>query len=208
MQMMLAKIVTAMLLITLGAVISDEATLHAQETMSYVIPSKGMVKPEVTPTRVVNAPEEVSPPIKTSIGTKDVRFLTSVKQSDLECLAKNVYFEARGEGRIGMLAVAFVTMNRVEHEDEWPSTVCGVVYQRTQSGCQFVWTCNRYPVVRDQEMWRRSLDIAQEVMTKQTLGDPTHNAVFFHAGTPSMRPSPRAVYTVSIGGHSFFRLKS
>ena len=51
------------------------------------------------------------------------------------CLALNIYHEARGERVEGQIAVAHVTMNRVNHE-KWPSTICEVVYQPKQ----FSWT--------------------------------------------------------------------
>src|SRR5690606_7807258 len=47
---------------------------------------------------------------------------------DLECLTQAAYYEARGEGRDGMKAVAQVVLNRVRHS-AYPNTVCGVVYQ-------------------------------------------------------------------------------
>ena len=50
-------------------------------------------------------------------------------QHNLNCLALNVYFEARGEPLDGQYAVAEVTMNRVA-SGRYPSTVCGVVYQK------------------------------------------------------------------------------
>ena len=48
------------------------------------------------------------------------------------CLAKNIYFEARGESLAGKLAVAKVTLNRTKHED-FPDSVCKVVYQPSLS---------------------------------------------------------------------------
>ena len=53
---------------------------------------------------------------------------SDIDEDELHCLAKNVYHEARGESKAGKLAVAHVTLNRV-HSDEFPDTVCGVVYQ-------------------------------------------------------------------------------
>jgi hypothetical protein len=50
------------------------------------------------------------------------------KQS-LTCLARNVYFEARGEPVAGQYAVAEVTMNR-RASRRFPNTVCEVVYQK------------------------------------------------------------------------------
>ena len=44
----------------------------------------------------------------------------------LDCLAEAIYFEARGESFGGMLAVASVVMNRVDHKD-FPNNICGVV---------------------------------------------------------------------------------
>ena len=50
-------------------------------------------------------------------------------KKELQCLAQNVYFEARGESSDGQLAVALVTMHRVKSR-RYPSTICNVVWQR------------------------------------------------------------------------------
>lgn len=55
--------------------------------------------------------------------------------SELECLALNIYFEARGESIRGQELVAQVTMNRLRMRG-YPKTICGVVTQPRQ----FVWT--------------------------------------------------------------------
>lgn len=52
-------------------------------------------------------------------------------EDPMECLAKNIYHEARGEPREGQLAIAHVVFNRVA-DPRWPDTVCSVVYQRKQ----------------------------------------------------------------------------
>lgn len=49
------------------------------------------------------------------------------------CMLKNIYHEARGEGVVGMQAVALVTLNRAQQQGK---TVCEVVYQRKH----FSWT--------------------------------------------------------------------
>ena len=59
---------------------------------------------------------------------------------DQECLAKNIYFEAKNQPLMGQLAVAIVVMNRVE-DKRFPSTVCEVV----QQGPTLAWTEN-FPV--------------------------------------------------------------
>ena len=49
-------------------------------------------------------------------------------ERDVQCLARNIYFEARGESIEGQEAVALVTLNRVMDEN-YPDTVCEVVHQ-------------------------------------------------------------------------------
>lgn len=97
-------------------------------------------------------------------------------RSEIRCLAKNVYFEARGEGTQGMRAVAFVTRHRVGSR-LFPSTYCGVVYH----GCQFAWTCNGYTATpADRRAWRRAVNTAINVMAG-FVPDNTHGALYFHA---------------------------
>ena len=71
------------------------------------------------------------------------------REKQHECLAKNIYFEARNEPFVGQFAVALVTLNRV-HDSAFPNTICEVVYEgiHTASGfpkkhrCQFSWYCD------------------------------------------------------------------
>ena len=55
---------------------------------------------------------------------------TYVDPKELMCLARNIFFESRGEPRPGKVAVGVVTLNRVE-DPRFPDTVCGVVKQKT-----------------------------------------------------------------------------
>ena len=64
--------------------------------------------------------------------------------SELDCLALNIYWEARSEPRLGQIAVAAVTLNRVA-DPGFPDTVCSVVRQGEERGrnlCQFSWHCD------------------------------------------------------------------
>ncbi|HIE75488.1 MAG TPA: cell wall hydrolase, partial [Gammaproteobacteria bacterium] len=54
---------------------------------------------------------------------------------EVGCLALNIYHEARGESHDGQVAVAAVTLNRMQSAS-YPDTVCGVVWQPHQ----FSWT--------------------------------------------------------------------
>jgi len=69
----------------------------------------------------------------------------------LDCLAEAIYFEARGESFGGMLAVASVVMNRVDHKD-FPNNICGVVREGKywngrpiKNQCQFSYYCDGKP---------------------------------------------------------------
>ena len=48
---------------------------------------------------------------------------TYTKQ-EINCLIKNVYFEARNESNLGKNAVIDVTFNRIKHKN-YPNTICG-----------------------------------------------------------------------------------
>lgn len=58
-----------------------------------------------------------------------------VDVKEKNCLAANIYYEARGESLHGQKAVAQVTLNRVKSK-KYPKTVCAVVLQNKQ----FSWT--------------------------------------------------------------------
>jgi hypothetical protein len=55
---------------------------------------------------------------------------TTVNSKELNCLAKNIYYEAGNESLEGKVAVGVVTLNRVA-DGRFSNSVCGVVHQRT-----------------------------------------------------------------------------
>lgn len=138
---------------------------------------------------------------------------------ELECLARNVYWEARSEGEKGQRAVAWVTLNRADHP-HYPKTVCGVVSQARvdsqgrplRNQCQFSWFCDGLPdEPRDTTAWRRAHQIAEEVMAKRERGetqkDPTRGATFYHAVWMEVKPAWAEVKrpTVQLGQHQFYK---
>ncbi|MCG7599338.1 cell wall hydrolase [Halomonas sp. McH1-25] len=98
----------------------------------------------------------------------------------ITCLARSIYWEARGEGATDMEAVANVVMNRLGH-DGFPDTVCGVVKQGSEQGnCQFSWWCDGRP---DEAQETEAYVIAKEIARKalnQQLKDHTDGAQYFH----------------------------
>lgn len=55
----------------------------------------------------------------------------AVKDQERNCLKNALYYEARSEGTMGILAVASVIENRKNHVD-YPSSYCGVIKQHKQ----------------------------------------------------------------------------
>ena len=117
--------------------------------------------------------------------------------TEFQCLANNVYHEARGESKAGKIAVALVTLNRVE-SDKFPKTICGVVYQRHQ----FSWTTTVKKFNVDDKQWRESVDAAmQAYMNRDSLG--YFKAKYFHA--KSVNPWWKLHKVATIGQHVFYK---
>ena len=100
----------------------------------------------------------------------------SIDTKQHDCLAMNIYHEARGEVIEGQIAVAHVTLNRVDH-GEWPNNICDVVYQPKQ----FSWTFMiEDQVPSENKSWSQAKIIARDVMIGN-VDDPTEGATFYHA---------------------------
>ena len=121
------------------------------------------------------------------------------------CLARTIYWEARGEDDAAMQAIANVVMNRLAHEG-FPKTICGVVKQgKEQGSCQFSWWCDGRPDhAQDEAPYARAKEIARKVLNGQ-LGDRTHGAFYFHH--QRLRPSWAKEYirTGKVGEHFFYK---
>lgn len=135
---------------------------------------------------------------------------TGVDAAELECMALNVYWESRGEARLGQEAVAHVTLNRVSAPD-FPDSVCEVVKQEVVSSdeetvfCQFSWWCDGNPdTPADNAVWERARHIAWAAMTGR-IEDPTDGALFFHHAQVAPTWIARLHHTTTIGVHLFYR---
>lgn len=128
----------------------------------------------------------------------------------VECLAKNIYYESGSEKYEGKLAVAQVTLNRV-NSGKFPSDICSVVYQKTvdqnlRTVCQFSWTCMvKELVVKDKYMWEESVNIAKRALTEPFVHDTIaqSNALYFHA--VYIKPDWNNTKVIKqIGNHIFY----
>jgi spore germination cell wall hydrolase CwlJ-like protein len=80
-----------------------------------------------------------------------------VSNKDVDCLARNIFYEAGGEPEEGKVAVALVTINRVR-DGKFGKTICEVVNQRTM----FVYSSS----VKTTEIVQRGLFGGAEPVTK------------------------------------------
>ena len=125
--------------------------------------------------------------------------------AELECLAKTIYFEARGEREEGQRAVAAVVLNRVKGVD-FPNTICEVVHQggTETKTCQFSWWCDgRSDKPKDREAWEQAITIAFEMMTGAP--DPTNGALYYHSTGVSPSWRRQLVRLATIGAHVYYR---
>ena len=127
------------------------------------------------------------------------RLAAAAKPADLTCLAKAVYYEARGESAEGQAAVAQVVINRT-HRRSYPSNVCGVVFQGVnQGGCQFSFVCNgamRRPL--EAAAWSRARRVASNALSGHVMS-AVGQAISFHVAS-----GERLGEIARIGGHVFF----
>jgi len=151
-----------------------------------------------------SAPPPLSDRIETEgVNKHPVKSVSRGQSQAQHCVALAMYWEARGEGHQGMLAVGSVVLNRVEDE-RFPNSVCGVVYQGGEiPPCQFSWWCDgKSDRPTNGALWGASLSLANELLTARPP-DPTHGALFFH--NTSTQPPWRRERTTSIGNHIFYR---
>lgn len=123
--------------------------------------------------------------------------------SEVDMLALAIHNEARGEPRSGKYAVANVILNRVKHKS-FPNTVRKVVTQRGQ----FQWYHNHKLRSRTAPT-EEARAIARDIYQKHVSGrrvDNTGGSIFFSSN--GVRPAPRAIKSVRVGHHQFYRIKT
>lgn len=123
--------------------------------------------------------------------------------NQIRCLATNAYYEANGQPLKGQIAVMNVVMNR-SRDPKYPSTPCGVIYQRSKGTCQFSWVCSRKKSISHNDMIGLT-NLATQVYNNK-IGDVTDGAKHFHARgiRPPWAKSTRI--TTTIGSHIFYKL--
>lgn len=133
----------------------------------------------------------------------------------INCLAVNMYFEARGQGKAGMAAVGDVVFNRLR-SGVFPDRICEVIYQGTRDAsgkpilnkCQFSWFCDGlHHSVTDKDSFDQAYEVAyNQYLYRDKIPDITGGATYYHADyvAPTNGVWRTAKPVRKIGAHIFY----
>jgi spore germination cell wall hydrolase CwlJ-like protein len=133
---------------------------------------------------------------------------TAMRERQLGCLSKNIYYEAGSEPFEGKVAVAQVTLNRV-NSGQFPDDICKTIYQRNvfyeKIICQFSWTCDRDSGARppNNPNYRESEEVAKKVLLEEFRLPSLKDALYYHADYIS--PGWKREKITKIGHHIFYK---
>ena len=129
--------------------------------------------------------------------------LTAEARTQVDCLAENIYYEAGYEPRDGKIAVAMVTLNRVQ-DPQFPKDICSVVKQKVKSTCQFSWFCEHNKRIQNNSVYMQAREVALMVYANyEKMHDMTSGALFYHADY--VNPRWKLERTTVIGRHIFYK---
>ena len=176
-----------------------------------VVPETLPGQSEASPTSAgVPAIDELAPlpgePAATARPSGDLASLVAEMRSsdpgsrELECLAVGIYFESKSEPLAGQLAVGEVIANRANSNGRFPSSYCGVLFQRKQFS--FIRGRALPAVPRSSRQWSTAVAIAK-IVDQDLKDSAASNALFFHAKRVS--PGWKLKRVASIGNHIFYR---
>jgi len=131
----------------------------------------------------------------------------TTKIKELDCLTRNIYWEAASEPFEGKVGVAQVTINRVE-SGKFAGSICGVVYQKNifyeKVICQFSWYCENTHKIKPihKQAWAESELVAKKVLLENFRLPALTNALYYHADY--INPGWKNPKIDQIGRHIFY----
>ena len=131
-----------------------------------------------------------------------------LRERQLACLAKNIYYEAGSEPFEGKVAVAQVTLNRAA-SGKFPNDICKVIYEKNivyeKVICQFSWVCERETLVRpvNNDAYDESMTVAKKVLLEEFRLPSLHEAMYFHGDY--INPNWNRTKVAKIGRHIFYK---
>lgn len=133
------------------------------------------------------------------------QYINTSSNSEVMCLAKNIYFEAGSQSDKGKSAVGLVTLNRAK-SGKFSRTLCGVISERHQFSWYRDKRSNNPPM--KSANWKKSLTIARRLVSDSAgnrVNDFTKGSMYFHATRvhPAWRNKMRLI--IRIDQHKFYR---
>lgn len=130
------------------------------------------------------------------------------KVSDVDCMSKVIFFEARGEKPAGKIMVANVVHNRTQFGKPFANTICGVVYQKGQ----FSWTKNKWKRNTDFQSVALKFNKKEHESVKESLKialyfvlfEPKNTGKCTHFSSKSDKFG-RTLYIKQVGNHKFYQ---
>lgn len=126
----------------------------------------------------------------------------SIDQRELECLALNIYHEARDQSRFGQLSVGLVTITRMRQE-RWPDTLCEVV----NDPHQFSWVGDDQinKNINDHMAYLNALDLSSRLLHGEFDGVlSVFNANHYHSTKVRPKWTKQMERLATIGDHVFY----
>jgi len=169
-----------------------------------------IVHPVETVAVHIDIPKAASPPMP----YRRWNLSYPVSNKELECLALNIYFEARGEDPDGQFAVADIVMHRVNHT-QYPNTICGVVKEGRYTEwntkypikhkCHFSWYCDRKSdVPTNTKAYKEATYVADVVLNDPDYIPVIEYGIFYHARYVSPEWAENKKMIADIGNHLFY----
>jgi spore germination cell wall hydrolase CwlJ-like protein len=123
----------------------------------------------------------------------------SYTEKDVECLTKNIYYEAGIEAPVGQYAVGQITLNRLK-TGYWGKSICDVVYAKDQ----FSWTRLKKLPAPDKLKWDDALMVAYDVLHGHRVAS-LDKSLFYHADYIKAPNWADPAYQITqIGRHIFY----
>lgn len=152
--------------------------------------------------------------------------LFTITEPEMQCLAMNIYHEARNDMLAGQFAVADVVLNRV-NDARYPNTICDVikegpvkeswktkqtpdpndaVYHPVRNRCQFSWYCDGKPDdIDDIDSWKQAQSVAYMIINRNIMRGITEGSTHYHATYVSPKWAPTLYSIGRIGKHQFYK---
>jgi spore germination cell wall hydrolase CwlJ-like protein len=121
-----------------------------------------------------------------------------VAQAQENCLALNIYYEAGVENDIGKMAIANVTINRLQ-TGRWGKNICDVVY----ADSQFSWTAASNRPKPTGPSWEESRQAARHIIEGKRI-ESLETALYYHASYVKPYWKKSAAKIRQIGKHIFY----